>query len=230
MPKNPDDSNSLSGIPDGQAHQGVDTDSGRPVNPKHNRLMTIVVGIVVVLVLLALGIIPRIRQQSAIAGDSAAVKKSHPIVNVIKPTESAATNVIDLPCTIEAAEQTAINARATGYVSKVLVDIGDKVAAGQSLAVISAPDTDQQTAQGRAQLVQSQASEAQAVANVSAMQGMLSQQQANLGHARAAYEQAKATVYQQDAQLAQAQNQLKEQEHAVAEQVASYAFSADVDK
>jgi multidrug efflux pump subunit AcrA (membrane-fusion protein) len=195
--------------------------------PKRNRLWMIVGTIVIVLVLLAIGIVPRIFQQSSLNAASAAVTKSNPIVNVIQATQSSPTNAVDLPGTIEAVEQTEISARATGYVSSVLVDIGDKVKAGQTLAVITAPDTDQQTVQGRAELLQSEATEAQAVANLSAMEGALAQQQANLGHSRAAYLQAKAAGYQADAQLAQAQQQYREQEQAVYEQVAN-ANLADV--
>ena len=49
-----------------------------------------------------------------------------------------------------------IYARASGYVSKRLVDIGDHVKAGQLLAIIDAPDLDQQVDQGRASLQQSE--------------------------------------------------------------------------
>jgi multidrug efflux pump subunit AcrA (membrane-fusion protein) len=49
-----------------------------------------------------------------------------------------------------------IYARASGYVSKRLVDIGDRVKTGQLLAIIDAPDLDQQVDQGRATLQQSE--------------------------------------------------------------------------
>ncbi len=52
--------------------------------------------------------------------------------------------------------EAAIYARASGYVAKRLVDIGDRVKAGQLLAVIDAPDLDQQVDQGRASLQQSE--------------------------------------------------------------------------
>jgi multidrug efflux pump subunit AcrA (membrane-fusion protein) len=188
--------------------------------PKRNRLLTILT-ITVVVVLLAIGIVPRIRQQMALNQASAQVKKSHPVVNVIKPKLTPPTNVVDLPGTIEAVEQTSVNARATGYVDKVFVDIGSKVVAGQTLATITAPDTDQQTQQGRAQLLQAEAAVSQADANLAADEGAVAQQEANLGHYRAAYLQAKAAVYQDDAQLAQAQHQYKEQQQAISEQVAN---------
>ncbi len=50
------------------------------------------------------------------------------------------------------AEQANLYARATGYISTRNVDIGSKVRAGDVLAIIAAPDLDQQLAQARAQL------------------------------------------------------------------------------
>jgi RND family efflux transporter MFP subunit len=47
--------------------------------------------------------------------------------------------------------------RTTGYIKTRLVDIGDRVQAGQLLAVIDAPDIDDQLAQAKADLVQAKA-------------------------------------------------------------------------
>ena len=48
-----------------------------------------------------------------------------------------------------------------GYVKRRLVDIGDRVQKGQLLALIDAPDLDQQVAQARSVLAQSEAAQAQ---------------------------------------------------------------------
>ena len=61
-------------------------------------------------------------------------------------------------------EQANLYARATGYISTHEVDIGSKVRAGDVLAIIAAPNLDQQLAQARAQLIQMQASVEQAKA------------------------------------------------------------------
>ena len=58
----------------------------------------------------------------------------------------------------EAFDTATLYARATGYIAKRNVDIGSRVRAGAVLAVIAAPDLDQQLAQARAELVQLQAS------------------------------------------------------------------------
>jgi RND family efflux transporter MFP subunit len=61
--------------------------------------------------------------------------------------------------------ETAIHARATGYVAQVLANVGDRVQAGQLLAVISSPEVDAQLAQARATVLQSQANLARDQAN-----------------------------------------------------------------
>jgi RND family efflux transporter MFP subunit len=58
-------------------------------------------------------------------------------------------------------------ARATGYIATRAVDIGSHVHKGDVLAVIAAPDLDQQLAQARAQLLQMQAALQQAQAGQS---------------------------------------------------------------
>jgi multidrug efflux pump subunit AcrA (membrane-fusion protein) len=171
--------------------------------------------------LLLIGILPRLKQSAELAAEAAAEAKGKVAVDVARPSESPSTTLLNLPGTIEAVEQTGVNARATGYANQVLVDIGDKVKAGQTLAIISAPDTDQQTVQGRAELSQAETVVSQAIANVDAMEGALAQQQANVSHSKAAYLQAEAQVAQDSAQLASAQFQYNEQEHTVTEQSAN---------
>ena len=98
----------------------------------------------------------------------ATLQARHQAVPVVRvaPVELVTTpRVIDLPGTIQAFDSATLYARATGYISVRNVDIGSHVRAGDVLAVIAAPDLDQQLAQARGQLVQLQAAVAQAVAN-----------------------------------------------------------------
>jgi RND family efflux transporter MFP subunit len=81
----------------------------------------------------------------------------------VKSTD--APKILSLPGNIQAFDSATVYARATGYIAKRNVDIGSKVKAGDVLAVIAAPDLDQQLLQARAQLVQLQAAIAQANAN-----------------------------------------------------------------
>ena len=72
---------------------------------------------------------------------------------------------VTLPGDLVAMESTAVYARATGYVARWLVDIGDHVTTGQLLAELDTPDLDQQLQQARELLMQTRASLQQARAN-----------------------------------------------------------------
>ena len=87
-----------------------------------------------------------------------------PLVRVTKVSANDAPRVVDLPGSMQAFDAATLYARATGYVSARNVDIGSRVHKGDVLAVISAPDLDQQLAQARAQLLQMQAALVQASA------------------------------------------------------------------
>jgi RND family efflux transporter MFP subunit len=77
---------------------------------------------------------------------------------------------VSLPGTTLAFEQADIYARASGYVLKRNVDIGDHVKAGQLLAEITAPEVDYQVAQIQNSLQQAEATTRQTVANRSLAQ------------------------------------------------------------
>ncbi len=70
-----------------------------------------------------------------------------------------------LPATTQAFDAATIYARQSGYIDKRLVDIGSRVKSGDLLALISAPEVDDQLTQARAQLLQMQAALEQADAN-----------------------------------------------------------------
>jgi multidrug efflux pump subunit AcrA (membrane-fusion protein) len=62
-------------------------------------------------------------------------------------------------------DSTTLFARATGYIASRNVDIGSEAHKGDVLAVIAAPDLDQQLAQAKAQLVRFEAMVKQDEAN-----------------------------------------------------------------
>ena len=82
----------------------------------------------------------------------------------IKP--SASTSLITLPATTSAFTTANIFARASGYIDKRNVDIGDRVKAGELLAEITAPELDHQIAQAQATLKQTEATLQQNQANM----------------------------------------------------------------
>ena len=103
--------------------------------------------------------------QDAAAED--ALKTRQDAVPVVRAQAAKSENgprIIDLPGTMQPFDATTLYARATGFISKRFVDIGSQVKEGDTLALIAAPDLDQQLAQARAQLAQMQAALVQAEA------------------------------------------------------------------
>ena len=75
--------------------------------------------------------------------------------------------LVSLPATTSAFTTANIFARASGYIDKRNVDIGDRVKEGQLLAEITAPELDHQIAQAEATLKQTEATLRQNQANAS---------------------------------------------------------------
>lgn len=107
------------------------------------------------------------RDVAAIADEQAAFV---PSVRVEQVTQRHGTQNVTLPGTTLAFEQADIYARASGYVLKRNVDIGDHVKAGQQLAEITAPEVDYQIAQLQNSLQQLEATTRQNEANRSLAQ------------------------------------------------------------
>jgi RND family efflux transporter MFP subunit len=122
----------------------------------------------VVLVLLAFlgGYIPLQKRQSLLAKEAHDYQQLLPKVGVITVRRSARISELQLPGNIQAITEAPILARADGYVKRRLVDIGDRVSGGQTLAVIEAPELDEQVRQSKANLQQAQASLDEALANL----------------------------------------------------------------
>jgi len=103
-------------------------------------------------ILLGVGVVPRIRAHLELQHAADAIASARPVVGVTRP-QSAPASGLALPGTTVPYRQATIYARVDGYLDRRLVDIGDRVKAGELLAVISAPTVDQQLAQTRADLV-----------------------------------------------------------------------------
>ncbi len=88
-----------------------------------------------------------------------------PTVRTLIAKEEDAPRTIELTGNMAAFDSATLFARATGYISTRNVDIGSKVRKGDVLAVIAAPDLDQQLAQAKGQLEQFEAAVKQAAAN-----------------------------------------------------------------
>ena len=79
-------------------------------------------------------------------------ERSVPVVRTVSPQASAGAEGLELPGQLQAYNDAAIYARVPGYLKSWNEDIGARVKAGQLLAVIDAPELDQELAQARANL------------------------------------------------------------------------------
>lgn len=129
-------------------------------------LLAIIVGAVGVA-----GYFPRKAREEAANAAAREQKTTLPVVTAAKVRRAAGDTEITLPGNLSPLTETSIYARASGYVRKRYVDIGDRVREGQLMAEIDAPELDQQVSQSRAavaqakqQLTQAQAALVQAQA------------------------------------------------------------------
>ena len=131
--------------------------SERPPRRARTRTM-ILVGIGALslfVVLLVVGILPRLRNDRQLASAAQKAEATPPNVYVIRP-EAAGETDLSLAATTQAIQDAVIYARTSGYIRKRHVDIGDRVKVGQLLAEIDSPEIDQQLRQAQADLQQSE--------------------------------------------------------------------------
>jgi RND family efflux transporter MFP subunit len=124
------------------------------------RLRFLAIGALGVVILaggLVAGVLPRLRQTREVNAEATATASAAPRVTVAVSRRSTSAAERVLPGNSLPLLEASLYARATGYVKSRLVDIGDRVQAGQVLAVIAAPDLDDQLLQARANLIQAKA-------------------------------------------------------------------------
>jgi len=112
------------------------------------------------------GYLPLHRRTLLIADEAHEREQLLPRVAVVTVRRSSHESTLQLPGNIQAITEAPLLARADGYVKERLVDIGDHVHAGQKLAVIEAPELDEQVRQAQANLQQTRAAVDQANANL----------------------------------------------------------------
>jgi RND family efflux transporter MFP subunit len=113
------------------------------------RLAGLIAGVAVVAIV-GWGVFSRAR---AVGDDKAwSDQRSVPVVRTVSPKASAVAEGLELPGQLQAYNDAPIYARVPGYLKSWNQDIGAKVKAGQLLAVIDAPELDQELAQAEANL------------------------------------------------------------------------------
>jgi RND family efflux transporter MFP subunit len=134
--------------------------------PATSTIWAIVLGVAVLLVVAFLaGFIPLRQRRNLINSESLEQAQALPRAEVIRVVRSSKNSELELPGNIQAITEAPILGRADGYIKRRLVDIGDRVKAGQPLAEMEAPELDAQVSQSKANLEQANASLEEALAN-----------------------------------------------------------------
>lgn len=112
-------------------------------------LLPAIVGLIVVGLLVS-GIVSRVRHRATLRTEAAQTAVTP--VSVVQPKQTAPEQEIILPADVQPFITSPIYAQATGYLKKWYFDIGAHVKEGELLAVIDAPEVDQQLAQSLSNL------------------------------------------------------------------------------
>lgn len=166
---------------------------GRVRQPVGPRRIAIWIAAGLALLLIAIGVIPRVRRHDRAADMANAARTGLPNVLAVKAKLAPGSSDLELPGSIQAINVASIYARTNGYVRERFVDIGSPVKAGQLLAMIASPEVDQELAQARASLEESRAALEQANANLSQAHAQVNQAKANIAQAQANEEIAATT-------------------------------------
>jgi membrane fusion protein, multidrug efflux system len=137
-----------------------------PARTSRGRVVTFAALGVLVLAATFVGVaLPRKAARADLDQRAAAASRALPRLLVAPPKLVASERALKLPASVQPLEEATIYARASGYVGRWLVDLGDKVKADQVLAEIETPELNQELSQARAALAKAQAAKAQAEAN-----------------------------------------------------------------
>ena len=133
-------------------------DGARTKSPTDRRKLTIflISFLVLFLIVLFAGWLPRHERTKEIDRRAKEQQDAKPVVDVVKVEPAQTRQGLVLPGTTIPLTEAYVYARASGYLKTRLVDIGDHVRKDQLLAVVDAPDLDQQVAQAKQQLMQAE--------------------------------------------------------------------------
>jgi len=166
-----------------------------PGSRPRNKVLLASVAAVVCIAVLVVGILVRVHQRWAVRTVTAAM--AEPQVSVVLPKPAAPSQEIVLPGNVQPYITSPIYARINGYLKKWFFDIGAHVKKGQLLAIIEAPEVDQQVEQSRSNLLTARANLDLAKITMDRYQGLLSSHavsQQDVDTATGSYNANKATV------------------------------------
>jgi membrane fusion protein (multidrug efflux system) len=128
---------------------------GAPKAPPMRLKRFALIAAVIILIGLVIGLLPRWLARRALVRETQGLAVTS--VAVVSPTPGKTDLGVPLTAEVQAFVEAPIYARASGYLKRWLVDIGDRVKAGQLLAEIDTPELNQQLEQARAEVAQAEA-------------------------------------------------------------------------
>jgi RND family efflux transporter MFP subunit len=135
---------------------GTKIGSTKPAMGKGKLRLLIIIGVVLLVLAIVAGILPRLAQQRVATAD---VKQlAIQTVSVVSPTVGAPADGLMLPAEVRPWQEASIFSRVNGYLKSWAVDIGAHVNQDQRLADIDTPDLDHQLEQARSQAALAQRS------------------------------------------------------------------------
>jgi RND family efflux transporter MFP subunit len=130
-------------------HSGAQNDA-KPKKSARRRWVALAVVSLAVAAVLAYGMWSRVRANKKLGAETSQLAVTN--VSVVSPKQSAPAQEIILPGNVQPFISSPIYARTNGYLKNWYVDIGARVKQGQLLALIDAPEVDQQLAQSLSNL------------------------------------------------------------------------------
>jgi RND family efflux transporter MFP subunit len=178
-------------------HGQVRPDPQKPAPPSRVTLGAILLfGVIALVSAFVAGFIPHSRREKMLSAEATAQSESAPTVTVVPVIRSPGNVHLELPGNIQAVAEAPVLSRASGYVKKRFVDIGDRVTPGQLLAEIEAPELDAQVKQARSAARQAQSGLEQTLANL--QQGKTNQELARVTAGRWSNLEKKGVVSRQE--------------------------------
>jgi RND family efflux transporter MFP subunit len=179
--------------------------ASQPAKPSRMTLAALsLVGLAAIVVAFFVGYLPHRRREAMLVSEANAQHEALPVVTVVKVIQSTARSASRCR-QHQAVTETPVLSRSNGYVRKRFVDIGDRVAVGQLLAEIEAPELEQLLVQGRAELQQARSALEQSSASLE--QGKANEELARVTARRWANLVTKGAVSRQENDTYQAQYQ-----------------------
>jgi RND family efflux transporter MFP subunit len=175
---------------------------------KWGTLLVVLLLIVLAVGLIVVGVFPRMRSEKHRDETRVALGDPEPSVVIFHAKRAKSEHTLTLPGSLEAFQEISVNARADGFVKRLTVDIGDHVKSHQVLAVLDAPELQQQRAEAVADVEEARAGVYQAESDLHEIEAQGPRLVADEERARADVQQEQANIQarQSDAGYAKVSN------------------------